>query len=155
MTGFADKAFSTEGCRKSAPEQRRGWLIFPCAGAFGSFGPKRTIKKDLKKNTTERLRLRTAVEYNRERKRVSKALNLPLCHVQPNSAGVIETFSFPSFLKTNHLSWRTNARIKTYYQQGNSLQNIKAECKWRNIRLLFLQINSTSTWGHQAQPVPG
>ena len=31
------KDFSTEGYCTAIPEQRRGWLIFPCAGRFGTF----------------------------------------------------------------------------------------------------------------------
>jgi hypothetical protein len=41
MKGFADKTFSTEGCRKTAPEQREGRLFFPCAGTFASFSYER------------------------------------------------------------------------------------------------------------------
>ena len=34
-----------------------------CAGLFGPFGPKRTWKQELKKNTSKQSRLMTAVEY--------------------------------------------------------------------------------------------
>ena len=59
----------TDGCRPATPEQRKGGLDFRCAGAFRSFGRQKNMRERLEENTSERTRLRTAVEYNGERKR--------------------------------------------------------------------------------------
>ena len=53
--------FLTEGCRPATPEQRKGGLDFPCAGAFRSFGRQKNMKERLEENTSEQLRLNIAV----------------------------------------------------------------------------------------------
>ena len=45
----------------ATPEQRRCRLDFPCAGAFRSFGRQKNMKERLEENTSEWLRLETAV----------------------------------------------------------------------------------------------
>ena len=48
-------------------EQIKGGLKFPRAGPFRPFGRQKDMKERLEENTSEQLRLRTAVKYNDER----------------------------------------------------------------------------------------
>ena len=50
----------------TTPEQRTGRLFFPRAGAFRSFGRQKNMKERFGENTSERLRLRTTIEYQGE-----------------------------------------------------------------------------------------
>ena len=52
------------------PEQRRVRLDFPRAGPFGPLGRPKDMIERLEQNISEQLRLRTAVEFDGERKRV-------------------------------------------------------------------------------------
>ena len=50
-------------------EQKAVVTDFASAVAFRSFGRQKNMKERLEENTSERLRLRTATEYNGEQKR--------------------------------------------------------------------------------------
>ena len=50
-------------------EQKAVVTDFASAGAFRSFGRQKNMKERLEENTSERLRLRTATEYNGKQKR--------------------------------------------------------------------------------------
>ena len=51
----------------ATPEQRTGRLFFPCAGPFRPFGRQKDMKERHEENTSEQLKLRTAIEYNGKR----------------------------------------------------------------------------------------
>ena len=65
------KRMTNEGCcSMQQREPRSERLEGPCAGHFGSFRRWKNRKERLEKNTSEQLRLRTAIEFDGERKRV-------------------------------------------------------------------------------------
>ena len=49
-------------------EQKAVMTDFAGGGPFGPFGRQKDMKERLKENASEQLRLKTAVEYNSERK---------------------------------------------------------------------------------------
>mgnify|MGYP003289527291 CR=1 FL=1 len=62
---WSGKFVTAEGCCKATREQKEQTTDFVSAGRFWCFlSGKKHVKKDLRFNVSERLRLRTAVEYD-------------------------------------------------------------------------------------------
>ncbi|MBO7192910.1 MAG: hypothetical protein J6V47_01330, partial [Bacteroidaceae bacterium] len=70
-----------EGCCKATREQKEQTTDFVSAGAFRSFGRQKNMKERLEENTSEQLRLRTAVECNGERKRYRHRFLRPFLNI--------------------------------------------------------------------------